>query len=183
LCEERTRTIEPARALTAETLQLERNLSDLVNQAYGLTPTQIALMWKTVLPRHAHRAAVGHRVVHGEPKHSNPQLISQEMVEELRQLTLFDPEHLPEENILVFPMAALTWISMQGAGRTVANCTPAGQRAVHYAMPVRASLDFRSLASSALRFSLSYTRIARCRWWHSSCEVFGYEHLEVDSRR
>jgi hypothetical protein len=49
------------------------------------------------------------------------------MVEELRQLTPFDPEHLAEENILVFPMAALTWISMQGAGRTVANCTPAGQ--------------------------------------------------------
>jgi hypothetical protein len=32
------RTIEPARALAAETLKLERALSDLVNQAYGLTP-------------------------------------------------------------------------------------------------------------------------------------------------
>jgi hypothetical protein len=28
-----TRTIEPARALTAETLKLEHTLSDLVNQA------------------------------------------------------------------------------------------------------------------------------------------------------
>ena len=43
--------------------------------------------------------------MHGGPKHSNPQLISQEMVEELRQFTPLDPEHLPEENILVFPMA------------------------------------------------------------------------------
>jgi acetate kinase len=41
--------------------------------------------------------AVGHRVVHGGPKHSDPQLITKEMVEELRQLTPFDPEHLPEE--------------------------------------------------------------------------------------
>jgi len=41
--------------------------------------------------------AVGHRVVHGGPKYSDPQLISKEMVEELRQLEPFDPEHLPEE--------------------------------------------------------------------------------------
>jgi hypothetical protein len=37
----------PARALAAETLKLERTLSDLVNQAYGLTPAEIDLMWKT----------------------------------------------------------------------------------------------------------------------------------------
>ena len=42
-------------------------------------------------------AAVGHRVVHGGPKYSDPQLITKEMVEELRQLKPFDPEHLPEE--------------------------------------------------------------------------------------
>ncbi len=41
--------------------------------------------------------AVGHRVVHGGPKYSEPQLITKEMVEELRQLKPFDPEHLPEE--------------------------------------------------------------------------------------
>jgi acetate kinase len=41
--------------------------------------------------------AVGHRVVHGGPKYSKPQRITAEMVEELRQLSAFDPEHLPEE--------------------------------------------------------------------------------------
>ena len=41
--------------------------------------------------------AVGHRVVHGGPKYSDPQLITKEMIEELRQLEPFDPEHLPEE--------------------------------------------------------------------------------------
>jgi acetate kinase len=44
--------------------------------------------------------AVGHRVVHGGPKYSAPQLITREMVEELRQLSPFDPEHLPEEILL-----------------------------------------------------------------------------------
>jgi acetate kinase len=44
--------------------------------------------------------AVGHRVVHGGPKYSDPQLITREMVEDLRQLTPFDPEHLPEEILL-----------------------------------------------------------------------------------
>ncbi|MEI9898101.1 MAG: hypothetical protein WDN28_30645 [Chthoniobacter sp.] len=41
--------------------------------------------------------AVGHRVVHGGPKYSESQRITAEMVEELRSLSPFDPEHLPEE--------------------------------------------------------------------------------------
>ncbi len=44
--------------------------------------------------------AVGHRVVHGGPKYSEPQRITTEMVEELHQLQPFDPEHLPEEILL-----------------------------------------------------------------------------------
>lgn len=44
--------------------------------------------------------AVGHRVVHGGPKYSEPQRINAEMVEELHRLSPFDPEHLPEEILL-----------------------------------------------------------------------------------
>ena len=44
--------------------------------------------------------AVGHRVVHGGPKYSDPQRVTTEMVEELHQLKPFDPEHLPEEILL-----------------------------------------------------------------------------------
>jgi acetate kinase len=44
--------------------------------------------------------AVGHRVVHGGPKYSQPQRITAEIVEELRRLSPFDPEHLPEEILL-----------------------------------------------------------------------------------
>ena len=49
--EEHTRTIAPPRALAAETLTLERTLSDLVNQANALTTAAIALMWQTAPPR------------------------------------------------------------------------------------------------------------------------------------
>jgi len=45
-------------------------------------------------------SAIGHRVVHGGPKYSEPQRITPEMVAELHQLQPFDPEHLPEEILL-----------------------------------------------------------------------------------
>jgi len=45
-------------------------------------------------------AAVGHRVVHGGPKYYKPQRITAEMVEYLRRLSPFDPDHLPEEILL-----------------------------------------------------------------------------------
>jgi acetate kinase len=44
--------------------------------------------------------AVGHRVVHGGPNYSQPQRITPAMVDELRHLSPFDPEHLPEEILL-----------------------------------------------------------------------------------
>src|SRR5579864_4221046 len=44
--------------------------------------------------------AVGHRVVHGGPTYSEAQPITPEMVKELRRLSAFDPEHLPEEILL-----------------------------------------------------------------------------------
>ena len=51
LRDEHARTIEPARAQAAEALQLERQLSDLVNEAYGLTPDEVAVLWQTAPPR------------------------------------------------------------------------------------------------------------------------------------
>jgi acetate kinase len=45
--------------------------------------------------------AVGHRVVHGGQKYSEPQQITPEMIQELRQLSSFDPEHLPGEIELI----------------------------------------------------------------------------------
>ena len=46
-------------------------------------------------------SAVGHRVVHGGPKYGKPQIITSEMIDDLRQLSPFDPEHLPQEIRLI----------------------------------------------------------------------------------
>jgi len=51
LKQEHASTVEPARRAAREALALERRLSDLVNAAYGLTPDEVALMWKTAPPR------------------------------------------------------------------------------------------------------------------------------------
>ena len=51
LREEYRRSIEPARALAVKALRLENEISCLVNEAYGLTPEEIALMWETAPPR------------------------------------------------------------------------------------------------------------------------------------
>jgi hypothetical protein len=51
LRDEHTRPMEPARALAAEAPALERQLSDLVNEAYGLTPDEVKVMSDTAPPR------------------------------------------------------------------------------------------------------------------------------------
>ena len=48
---EHTCTIDPARAFATEALTLKRALSDLVNQAYGLTLAKVDLTWQTAPPR------------------------------------------------------------------------------------------------------------------------------------
>lgn len=51
LMREHAATIEPALQARAEIFALERRLSDLVNEAYGLTPEEVQLMWRTAPPR------------------------------------------------------------------------------------------------------------------------------------
>jgi hypothetical protein len=51
LKQEHVDTMTPARNAAADLLALERRLSDLVNAAYGLTPEDVALMWRTAPPR------------------------------------------------------------------------------------------------------------------------------------
>ena len=48
---EHAETIEPARQARARIFALENQLSNLVNEAYGLTPEEVALMWRTAPPR------------------------------------------------------------------------------------------------------------------------------------
>jgi acetate kinase len=45
--------------------------------------------------------AIGHRVVHGGPRYSEPQQLTPEVMGELRRLSPYDPEHLPAEIELI----------------------------------------------------------------------------------
>ena len=60
----------------------------------------VLMNWIEQRFQHGELSAIGHRVVHGGPKYSEPQRITPEMVAELHQLQPFDPEHLPEEILL-----------------------------------------------------------------------------------
>jgi hypothetical protein len=45
--EEYAKTVQPMEAALREAERLEWRLSDLVNEAYGLTPDEVRLMWAT----------------------------------------------------------------------------------------------------------------------------------------
>ncbi len=44
--------------------------------------------------------AIGHRIVHGM-EHTEPEIISDDLLNELKKISAFDPEHLPEETKLI----------------------------------------------------------------------------------
>ncbi len=44
--------------------------------------------------------AIGHRIVHGM-KHTTPELITPELLKELKKISAYDPDHLPEEIKLI----------------------------------------------------------------------------------
>jgi acetate kinase len=60
--------------------------------------------------------AVGHRVVHGGPKHRRPQLITPELLEALREVVPLAPDHLPHE------LKAIRWVSRSYPNMKQAAC-------------------------------------------------------------
>lgn len=76
------------------------NMSRPVSASDHKIAVNVLMDWIEERMGHDVMTAVGHRVVHGGPKYHEPQRITAEMVEELRQLSPFDPAHLPEEILL-----------------------------------------------------------------------------------
>ena len=87
----------PEAAFVVKGLNKADNFSRSVTAADHQAAVEMLMDWIEERIRRGELAAVGHRVVHGGPKYSDPQRITTEMVEELHQLQPFDPEHLPEE--------------------------------------------------------------------------------------
>ncbi len=76
------------------------NFTRTLTAANHMAAVGVLMDWIEERFQHGELSAVGHRVVHGGPKYSEPQRITPELVEELHQLRPFDPEHLPEEILL-----------------------------------------------------------------------------------
>ena len=90
----------PEATLRVKGLDRADNFSRLVNAPDHTVAVGILTDWIEERSRLNALAAVGHRVVHGGPKYYEPQRITAEMVEELRRLSPFDPDHMPEEILL-----------------------------------------------------------------------------------
>jgi len=58
------------------------------------------LDWLETQPNFASVKAVGHRVVHGM-KHTEPELVTPELLAELHRISPYDPDHLPREIELI----------------------------------------------------------------------------------
>jgi len=53
--------------------------------------------------------AVGHRVVHGGSRYHQPERVTAELIEELRRIASYDPDHLPGEiDLIARAVARLT---------------------------------------------------------------------------
>lgn len=76
-------------------------------------------------------AAVGHRIVHGGPRYSQPEKVTPELLEELRRIGPLDPDHLPRE------IAVIEVLETKLAGRPQVACF---DTAFHHDLPRVAQL-------------------------------------------
>jgi acetate kinase len=90
----------PEATLQVKGLDQADNFSRLVRAPDHTVAVGALMDWIEKRSGHDALAAVGHRVVDGGPKYYEPQRITPEMVEELRRLSPFDPDHMPEEILL-----------------------------------------------------------------------------------
>ena len=75
-------------------------LREPVNARDQPTAVSVLMDWLGAQPIFRSIQAVGHRVVHGMG-HSGPVRVTPQLLEELRRLTPYDPEHLPVEISLI----------------------------------------------------------------------------------
>src|ERR1022692_3425880 len=90
----------PEATLRVKGLNRADNFSRLVTAPDHTVAVGVLMDWIEERGGRDALAAVGHRVVDGGPKYYEPQRITAEMVEELRRLSPFDPDHMPEEILL-----------------------------------------------------------------------------------
>jgi acetate kinase len=79
---------------------LDADPRSLVRETFDGTASshvQRLLDWIDTHTRDSSLAVIGHRIVHGGPRYSEPQRLTSSLLDELRQLIPFAPNHLPDE--------------------------------------------------------------------------------------
>jgi len=82
-------------------MRITDSLGVALYEHHGALPTHEAALNALLTWLHRNRpsqdlAAVGHRVVHGGSRYWEPQLITPQLIDTLRDLTPIDPDHLPQ---------------------------------------------------------------------------------------
>ncbi|MEO8857462.1 MAG: acetate/propionate family kinase, partial [Burkholderiaceae bacterium] len=92
---------QPQATLQTKGLGPADDASQSVNAPNHAAAVDVLMDWVQQRLGHDVIAAVGHRVVQGGPKYWAPQLITEAVIEDVRRLFPLDPEHLPEETLLI----------------------------------------------------------------------------------
>ncbi len=90
----------PEAAFTVKGLDKAENFSREVTAPDHTAAVAVLMDWMEQRFERGSLTAVGHRVVHGGPKYSQPEQITREIVEEFHNPEPFGPKHLPEEILL-----------------------------------------------------------------------------------
>ena len=77
------------------------NFSKSISASNHKAAVEILMDWIEERFQAGELAAVGHRIVHGGPKFSEPEPVTPEFIDKLHQLQNFDPEHMPQEILLM----------------------------------------------------------------------------------
>ncbi len=87
----------PGTALAVSTSDPANDVSRPVAASDSAAAVGVLMDWLGERIGHDRLRAVGHRIVHGGPRYRQPQRLPPPMIDELRRLSPFEPEHLPEE--------------------------------------------------------------------------------------
>ncbi len=77
----------------------EKNSFDIEAEDYDQAANRL-IDWLEKQNHFTSVSAIGHRIVHGM-QHTEPELVTDDLVKELKKISAFDPEHLPEEIKLI----------------------------------------------------------------------------------
>jgi acetate kinase len=87
-------------SLTFSDLTGKKQTSDSIEAFDHKSAANALIDWLTKQDGYDSVRAVGHRVVHGM-KHLQPEIVTQELLDELRWIRPYDPDHLPREIELI----------------------------------------------------------------------------------